>query len=375
MSKNRFGHIEIPLERVHIELTNVCDFNCQFCPKSEMKRPYGFMETDLAKRAMSEIASNRICEKITLHIMGEPTIHADFFEILDHAKSLGVKVGLTTNGRGLGGRIGSRLLDHDLHQIDVSLQTPDRESYSLRNSGGMTFEEYVGGIFNFFSSYMTQGRNTIFKFRFLNTRFPKKSIEKRKGPIRVISSTQELRRIFRNWAERIYEIFDVHEEGKNRALKRIEKLVSYKWNVVEVYPNVFFETYLLEDWGHAFEDERIRDAWGGYCFGMRDHFGILYNGDVVLCCVDFDGHAAIGNLHVSSLKDILSSDELGKIIKGFRKFKLVHPHCKRCLGSTKLFPWLFKPIASVLALKTLKPMFYVHTRLYDERDFAAGREH
>jgi sulfatase maturation enzyme AslB (radical SAM superfamily) len=70
MSKNRFGHIEIPLERVHIELTNVCDFNCQFCPKSEMKRPYGFMETDVAKRAITEIASNRICEKITLHIKG-----------------------------------------------------------------------------------------------------------------------------------------------------------------------------------------------------------------------------------------------------------------------------------------------------------------
>jgi hypothetical protein len=102
---------------------------------------------------------------------------------------------------------------------------------------------------------------------------------------------------------------------------------------------------------------------------MRDHFGILYNGDVVLCCMDFDGRTAVGNLHVSSLKDILSSDELGEIIQGFRKFRPVHPHCKRCLGSTALLSWLLKPIASVLALKTLKPFFYTHTRLYDERDF------
>jgi molybdenum cofactor biosynthesis enzyme MoaA len=90
MSKHRFGHIEIPLQRVHIELTNVCDFNCCFCPKSEMKRPFGFMETDLAKGVITEIGSNHICEKITLHIMGEPTIHPDFFEILETVGGLAV---------------------------------------------------------------------------------------------------------------------------------------------------------------------------------------------------------------------------------------------------------------------------------------------
>lgn len=303
-------------------------------------------------------------------VMGEPTIHPDFFEILEHAESVGLKVGLTTNGGGLGGNIGRRLLDYDLHQIDVSLQTPDKDSYILRNAGGRTFEDYVGGILQFFSSYMTRERDTILKFRFLNTRFHKKSIEKRTGPIEVISSTQELRRIFRIWAERIYEILGVNEEKKNRAFERIGSLVSYKWNVVEVYPNVFFETYLLDDWGHAFEDERIRDAWAGYCFGMRDHLGILYNGDVVLCCMDFDGRTAVGNAHVSPLKDILSSDELGKIIQGFKKLRPVHPHCKRCLGSSRFLSWLIKPVASVLALKTLKPFFYTHTRLYNERDFA-----
>ena len=108
-------------------------------------------------------------------------------------------------------------------------------------------------------------------------------------------------------------------------MKRIENLVSYKWNVVEVYPKVFFETYVLDDWGHAFEDKNIYEAWAGYCFGMRDHFAILYNGDVVLCCMDFDGNTAIGNLHKSSLKEVLSSDKLSRIMAGFKKFQLIHP--------------------------------------------------
>ena len=59
-NKMKFGHLEIPLERVHIELTNVCDFNCVFCPKSEMKRPYGYMDPSLARRIITEIKENDV---------------------------------------------------------------------------------------------------------------------------------------------------------------------------------------------------------------------------------------------------------------------------------------------------------------------------
>jgi MoaA/NifB/PqqE/SkfB family radical SAM enzyme len=366
--KKKYGHIEIPLQRVHIELTNVCEFNCAFCPKSQMTRPYGYMETDLAKRIISEIKENRVCEKVTFHVMGEPTLHPDFFDILRYAQDEGVPVGLTTNGAQLGRKIGERLLDYDLHQIDVSLQTPDAGAYELRRAGSLSFEDYFNGVLDFFSAYSAKGRDTIFKFRFLNTRFRKKGMEKRVGPVRVISSTAELRSTFRYLAGQVYDILAVDDEVRARAFRRIDQLVSYKWNVVEVYPRVFFETYMLDDWGHAFEDERIRDAWAGYCFGMRDHFAILYNGDVVLCCMDFDGHTAMGNLHDASLEEVLSSERVREIVDGFKRYRVVHPYCKRCLGSRTVSSWLFKPLASVLVLKVLKPYFYKHTSLFRPED-------
>ncbi|GER92582.1 radical SAM protein [hot springs metagenome] len=362
--KQQFGHVEIPLQRVHIELTNVCDFNCVFCPKSEMKRKYGYMDTSLAKRIIAELRENNICEKITFHVMGEPTLHPEFFDILSYAIDRGIKIGLTTNGGGLGYEIGKRLLNYNLSQIDVSLQTPDEKSFALRKANSLTFEEYINGILDFFYSYHLRHKDAIFKFRFLNTRFRKRHMEKRTGPLHVISSTGDLRSTFGYWTGRIYEMLDVDKGKRNAALKEINKLVSYKWNVVEIYPNIFFETYMLEDWGHAFGAEKIYDAWAGYCFGMRDHFSILHNGDVTLCCVDFDGHTKIGNLNESSLKRILSSDKLGEIIEGFKKFRVIHPHCKRCLGSKSRASWLLKPIVSVLALKTLKPFFYSKTKLY-----------
>lgn len=366
MSRRFIGHVRLPLQRVHVELTNVCEFNCTFCPKSEMTRPRGYMEKGLAKRIITEIARRRMCEKITFHVMGEPTLHPDFFEILDHAVGCGVNVGLTTNGAGLGGETGRRLEKYDLYQVDVSLQTPDAESFKLRNAPRLTFDEYAGGVMDFFSRYVRDGRNSTFKFRFLNTRFRRKGLERKKGPVKVVSTTGELRETFKLWASKIYDIMGVEPERRRKALKKIGKLATYRWNVVEVCPNVFFETYVLSGWGHAFDEGKVRDAWAGYCFGMRDHFAILHDGDVTLCCIDYDGRTAVGNLKEQSLEEILSSARVGRIVRGFRRFRLVHPYCRRCQGSRSLISWLAKPAMSVAGLTILKPFFYTRTVLLEK---------
>lgn len=363
-AKGRFGHIDVPLKRVHVELTNVCQFNCVFCPKVAMKRPPGHMDTALAKRILSTLAEHAICEKVTFHVMGEPTLHRDFFEILAHAESEGLKVGLTTNGAGLGGDIGKRLLGFGLHQVDVSLQTPDEQSFTLRKAGALGFNAYAEGIMEFFAAYKAAWPDTIFKLRFLNTRFRKKTMEGQTGALRVMSTTAELRETFKKWAVMVFDGLGTLARDREHALLGIEKLVSYKWNVVEVAPKVFFETYILSNWGHAFGEEEVREAWAGYCFGMRDHFGILYNGDVVLCCIDYDGQTVMGNLHKQSLLQVLGSDELREVVEGFKKFRVTHPYCRQCLGSGSLGAWLVRPVADVLALKVLKPFFYKQTRLY-----------
>jgi MoaA/NifB/PqqE/SkfB family radical SAM enzyme len=364
--KQRYvGHVPVPFKRVHVELTNRCDFDCQFCPKSQMTRSYGNMDTNLAKDTIAEIGEKGIAEKVTFHVMGEPTLHPEFFEILDFAAKKGVRVGLTTNGGGLGGHVGRRLTAYDLHQLDISIQTPDEASFALRRAGKLQFEAYIGGILEFFSDYVKPGKKTIVKFRFMNTRFQDKGLEEKMGPMQLMSSTRDLRNMFRHWAGRIYALLDVPQSMQQKAFEKIDSLVSYKWNVVEIYPHVFFETYMLSNWGNALDDEgsNIRDAWAGYCFGMRDHFAVLHNGDVTLCCIDYDGHTVIGNVNRSSLTEILSSNRLDRILRGFRKFRLVHPHCRTCLGSRTTVSWLTKPIVSILSLKVLKPFFYKQTRL------------
>lgn len=359
METKRFGHVQIPFKRIHIELTNKCDFNCVFCPKSEMTRAYGSMDPDLAMRTMTDIKRLGLAEKVTFHVMGEPTLHKNFFDLLRHAEKLDLPVGLTTNAAGLGRKIGPQLLEHELHQLDLSLQTPTETSFALRKAGLLTYDAYLKGIFDFFAEYRRRWPETIIKFRFLNTTFPPKTLEKSTGKsIRVISGSKELRDSFSYWAKRLHDALDIPDSLRDTVQARIAKLRAWQWNVIEVSPNTFFETYILSDWGHAFGKEKIREAWGGFCFGMRDHFAILHNGDVTLCCIDYDGHTVVGNLKEQSLEEVLSGEPLGGIMAAFRRFRLKHPYCRYCLGSKGLGSWLVKPVAGIAALHLLKPYFY-----------------
>ena len=135
MAERQFGHIKTPLKRIHIELTNVCDFNCAFCPKELMTRSYGYMETDLAKKPdwrnrapwpgrkgdPSREWGNPRCIKVfsISSIMPLPSA---------------CRSELTTNGGGLGRPVGRKLLDYPLHQVDISLQTPDEKILCLEKS-------------------------------------------------------------------------------------------------------------------------------------------------------------------------------------------------------------------------------------------------
>lgn len=45
------------LERLHIEVTNVCNFKCEFCPDGIMQRRRGHMEPALLEQILEEVAA------------------------------------------------------------------------------------------------------------------------------------------------------------------------------------------------------------------------------------------------------------------------------------------------------------------------------
>lgn len=350
-------------QRIHLELTNRCNFSCVFCPDGKMTRKRGVMDEALALSALDQISELDLAEKVTFHVMGEPLLHPRFFPILDHARARGLAVGLTTNGALLKPETIQALAERDLHQIDISLQTPDRESFLATRGTRMDFEDYRARILDLLAACASRPSPPIFKVRIMTTSFAKKMREQLGIP-NFMGNSAALRSTIVEWAGTIYQRLGLNGDREKLA-RKLKRIGIHGWNVIEISPNVFIETYVLTDWGNAFAGDEIIEAEHGYCFGMRDHFAILYSGEVVLCCVDFDGRTSIGNLKDSSLLEILRGEELGRIMKGFRRGRLVNPYCRRCLGSGSRFGSWVKPAASILGLKILKPFFYRKYKLFD----------
>jgi hypothetical protein len=363
MSEALPDYLPKKFSRIHVELTNRCNFSCVFCPDSRMTRKRGTMDVALAFSTLDQIADLDLAEKVTFHVMGEPLLHPQFFSILDHARERGIAVGLTTNGALLRADTIQQLADRHLFQIDISLQTPDPESFHATRGGRIAFDAYREGLLDLLAACAVRPEPPVFKIRIMTTRFAGRMKEKLGIPD-FMGNSALLRRTVLEWTDRIYDRLGLVPVPRKTLLKKIGKIGIHGWNVIEISPRIFIETYILTDWGNAFADGNVVDANRGYCFGMRDHFAVLYSGDVVLCCMDFDGQTSLGTLQESSLSEILRSTRLKKIMEGFQNGALVEPYCRRCLGSdSRVGSWI-KPLMSIIGLKVLKPFFYRKYRLY-----------
>ena len=90
---------------------------------------------------------------------------------------------------------------------------------------------------------------------------------------------------------------------------------------------------LFLEWGERFvwpDKEATMYGKNVFCYGMRDHFGILCDGTVVPCCLDSDGVIALGNILKTPLDTVLFSPRAEAIKKGFECRTASEELCKRC---------------------------------------------
>ncbi len=120
-------------KRIYIEITNVCNLKCSFCPLNERKPSYMTLE-------QFDVILDKIkgyTDYIYLHVMGEPLMHPLIGEMIQLANNKGFFVQLTTNGY----LIEKLRCVNDLRQINLSLQ-----AYSVNY--GKSIEDYLNTIFS-----------------------------------------------------------------------------------------------------------------------------------------------------------------------------------------------------------------------------------
>jgi hypothetical protein len=312
------------------------------------------LELALVLKALDEIAQEQLTDTIYFHVMGEPTLYADLERVVMETKHRKLKSVLTTNGSNLSLERLDKLLDAGIDHIVFSAQTPTQDSFKLRRAP-IDFHSYKSNICSLIARVI-ECNTTRATLSFLTTPIPFITLPSRR--YRIVCDKKTLIVSFMEWLDQIVACLQdnklKHTMQKQRALisKRLTYFHMMGWNRQNVTSQLIFETRILGDWVHSgLISGKIKRARVGYCEGLKTHFGILSNGDMVFCCVDFDGRTSFSNIRNSTIKESLRCVTVRKTATNFRKLIVSHPYCQRCMGDSSFKNSLVRQLGSIAYFK------------------------
>ena len=270
-------------KKIYIEITNICNLKCKFCP-----------DTNRSKKQMSIEDFETIIKKVypytnlvCLHVKGEPLLHSKLEEILIILEKYNVKANITTNGT---------LIKEKLETI--------KKSKAVRQ-------------INFSIHSITQNEN-------LNIEYLKT----------IFESVKELDNINIS-----YRIWNQQNSWDNAINEKIIKEIENYYNIqnlrqelirkeyIQLKENIFINQDLEFTWPDINKKEIIQK---GRCLALKDQIAILVDGTVVPCCLDNNGDISLGNILKEPIEEILNSEKSIKIKKNFENSIITCKLCKTC---------------------------------------------
>lgn len=320
--------MEYKFDRMFLEITDICNWSCEFCPIDNIRRKKAFIDTDFAKDIICQIADNGLTGEMTIHEMGEPLLHKDWREICSFINEKGMRVWINTNGSLLDDKKIEYLANKHAGTLSLSLRTSSEFSHQKRGAKNLSFDEYKSNIkklikFAFAARSSMEISIQLFDYfpgdRFILTN--KYLIYARRQEVREIISE------FTDFCKNLNPSFKQYRHGLKFYL--LENTYISRQRIMSL-------------WTSYNEKEKIYPGLFGTCNGLQKELVVLCDGTVTTCCRDFDGKNAIGNLHDKKMVEILNSDRalnFGEIISGHRP---PTNYCRECMGSSKVLPYIYK---------------------------------
>ena len=270
--------------RVYVEITNICNRNCSFCPgTTREKRRMTLEEFQIIANSLVGIT-----DYLYFHVMGEPLSHPNLPKMIAYATSLGFKCAVTTNGTLLDKR-GDELISCGVYKVNLSV-------HSFEGGEEEKHLAYVDSLCSFADKASNAGVLTVLRL----------------------------------WNKGC-------DGGLNdRTLELIKKRLDGEWKWGTRGARIRHKLHL--EYGDRFDWPDMSAEYIGdrvFCYGLRDHFGILCDGRVIPCCLDREGDITLGNAFDTPVKDIISSPRAEAILHGFDQRCAVEELCKRCGYATR----------------------------------------
>ncbi len=282
---------------MHIEITNICNLKCTFCPPKIL--PNGTMS--LEKFDDLNFQLKPYTKELAYHMVGDPLVLSNLNEYLNISLKHELKVNITTTANNINEKHYKALVNPTIKQINFSIN-----SYNA-NSHKKTLDEYLNPILDFVKFAQEQNHEYFINFRIWNLDEEKTAKE---------FNTKVFNKINETFNTNI-NIEEVYKERPKNI--RIDRKIFFNFDEYFNWPSL--------------ENEEVSKT--GFCYGLDSHFGILTSGDVVPCCLDQNACINLGNTNNSQISDILNSKRVKNIQDGFKKNIVVEELCQKCEYRTR----------------------------------------
>lgn len=321
-------------EEVNIEITNICNFDCWFCPRKAFTRKMGIMTYDKFKEMILKLKPLRSLKMITLAGVGEPTLQPDLVKMIRFAKeNTPFKIVLTTNASKFSdSSFVTDLCKSSLDQTTISLRITDDRIFNSMSK--IAYEDYIQAILDFVETkYKLNSRMLIELALFKETYYSKHALGIN---AKKFIDTARLDDFFKKLSVISNHTFPSYSDFTKGASARLVNMTR-----VDVGNDLILRFDGLGTWTAALEKYRDKKACHksryGSCFGLLTQFAIYWDGTVSSCCLDFDAQNIFGNIFdKKDIIEILSSDKAVAFAKELRNRRMPSETCMICRGGRTL---------------------------------------
>ncbi len=284
-------------EAIEIELTNRCDLGCVFCPNPSHKRKRGTMSFETFKNIVDGIKELHTSQ-VVFSGFGECLLDRNIMEKLDylHTHKSVAYVHLVTNGLLLTHKLSKKICEGRLvNLVSISIDAADRETYETIHNVDV-FDKVVENV------------TLLYEIR------------------------KEKRLSFPRISVRFKDLF-YNSVYFNNFVNKFCKISDN----IRTYVNIFEWPESNLAIGTVRRDEIIKIVCPNLWEGIR----INWNGNVVLCCQDYEGKVILGNVNDQSIVDIWNNKLIQHYRESHKNFQFGDLKiCNDCdVNSHLVLPW------------------------------------
>ena len=265
---------------VWLELTNFCNFECNFCPTGDKEllkkigRPSGFISYELFEKIIKDLynltrKSGKKIERLHLYKDGESLLHKDIGKIISYVKEKDIcnSLELTTNGSLMTADKSEILVKNGLDGIRISVEHVNDKKYKEITSTFSNYKTIVKNVSQLFNEREKAGSSLKIYVKIIDTGLTEKEKKKFYNDFSAIS-------------DYIY----------------IDKLMTWTGTGIK---------------RSNFKSKRK------VCSEPFTKLSINFNGTVSLCCVDWSHGSIVGDINKQSIEEIWNGEKI-------RQFRQLH---------------------------------------------------